>query len=85
MTIQVELNPELEAQLSAEAQMQGMALESYAQRLLQEAIVAKSRVSSRASQQEFRAFLDALASKAPNAPHLRAETFSREMIYGEHD
>jgi hypothetical protein len=40
---------------------------------------------SRASQEEFRAFLDALASKAPNVPHLHAETFSRAMIYGEHD
>jgi hypothetical protein len=40
--------------------------------------------SSRASQEEFRAFLDALASKAPNVPQLRSETFSREMIYGEH-
>ena len=39
---------------------------------------------ARASQEEFRAFLDALASKAPNVPQLRTETFSREMIYGEH-
>jgi len=39
---------------------------------------------ARTSQEEFRAFLDALASKAPNVPQLRSETFSREMVYGEH-
>jgi hypothetical protein len=35
------------------------------------------RRRSRASQEEFRRFLDALASKAPNVPELRAEKFSR--------
>ena len=85
MTIQVELNPEMEALLVAEAQAQGIALEKYAQRLLQEALDSRTRHRSRASQDEFRSFLDALASKAPNVPQLRAETFAREMIYGEHD
>jgi hypothetical protein len=85
VTIKIELNPEIEARLAAEAQAQGLELEEYALRLLQEAISSTRRRRSRASQQEFRGFLDALASKAPNVPQLRAETFSREMIYGEHD
>lgn len=85
MTIKIELNPEIEARLAAEAQAQGLPLEEYAQQLLQEAIGSTRRRRSRASQQEFRGFLDALASKAPNVPQLRAETFSRGMIYGEHD
>jgi hypothetical protein len=85
VTIKIELNPEIEARLAAEAQAQGLELEEYALRLLQEAIGSTRRRRSRASQQEFRGFLDALASKAPNVPQLRAETFSREMIYGEHD
>lgn len=84
MTIRVELNPEMERQLTAEALARGIALELYAQRLLQEAIAARGQRHARASQEEFRAFLDALASKAPNVPQLRTETFSREMIYGEH-
>lgn len=84
MTIRVELNPEMERQLAAEALARGIALELYAQRLLQEAIASRSKAHGRASQEEFRAFLDALASKAPNVPQLRSETFSREMIYGEH-
>ena len=85
MTIKIELNPEIEAQLAAEAQAQGLALEEYAQRLLQEAIGSTQKQRSRASREEFRGFLDALASKAPNVPQLRAESFSRGMIYGEHD
>jgi len=85
MTILLELSPEMEARLAAEAQACGIALEEYAQRLLQQAIDFSPRLRSRASQDEFRSFLDALASKAPKAPQLRAETFSREMIYGEHD
>ena len=84
MTIRVELNPEMERQLIAGALARGIALELYAQRLLQEAMASKSRGRSRASQEDFRFFLDALASKAPNVPKLRSETFSREMTYGEH-
>jgi hypothetical protein len=84
MTIRVELNPEMEKQLAAEALAHGIALELYAQSLLQEAIAARSQRPARATQEEFRAFLDALACKAPNVPELRKETFSREMIYGEH-
>lgn len=52
---------------------------SSVKQLLPEAKAIRAR-----SQEEFRAFLDALASKAPNVPQLRTETFSREMIYGEH-
>ena len=84
MTIRVELNPEMERQLAAEALARGMALELYAQRLLQEAIASRNEGRSRASQEEFRASLDALAGKAPNAPQLQLDTFSRERIYGEH-
>jgi hypothetical protein len=84
VTIRVKLNPEMERQLAAEALARGIELEVHAQRLLQEAMISRVKGQSRASQEEFRAFLDALASKAPNVPELRSETFSREMIYGEH-
>lgn len=85
MTIQVELDPEMEARLAAEARSFDLGLEEYAQELFQEAINSTSRRRSRASQEEFRSFLDAMASKAPNVAQLRTDTFSREMIYGEHD
>ena len=84
MTIRVELNPEIERQLAGEALARGIALELYAQRILVEAIASRGKAQTRASQQEFGAFLDALASKAPNVPQLRGESFSRTMIYGDH-
>jgi len=84
MTIQIELNPEMEAQLAAGARTHGVPMENYVQRLLQKALASQPVHRSRASQDEFRSFLDALAAKSPAAPQLRSETFSREMIYGEH-
>ncbi len=84
MTIQIELSPEMEAQLTAEAQREGLALETYAQRLLQEAIASGATQRNRTTQEQFRGFLDALASKSPGVSQLRSETFSRDMIYGEH-
>ena len=42
MTIQVELNAEIEAQLVAEARVQGIPLEKVAERLLQEALASRS-------------------------------------------
>jgi len=85
MTIQVDLNPELEAHLSAAARERGIAVEHYAQLLLQQAVATDRSLHPRATREEFRAFLDSLATSTANAPHLDTETFSREMIYGEHD
>jgi hypothetical protein len=42
-------------------------------------------VRSAADQAAFRAMLDRLARKAPFTPELRESTFSRDMIYGEHN
>lgn len=85
MTIQVELQPELEDELTVEAEAQGVPLEVYAQRLFQSALAARALPRSRASQKEFRTFLDAMEHQTPTPPRLQSETFSREMIYGDHD
>ncbi len=85
MTIQIELNPEMEAKLVVDAEANGLAPESYAQRLLQKAIGATGPTKPRATQEEFRAFLDEFASIAPDVPSLHNETFSRAVIYGDHD
>jgi hypothetical protein len=42
MTIRVELNPEMEARLVAEARSQGVPLEKLAERLLEEALTVSS-------------------------------------------
>jgi hypothetical protein len=48
MNIRVELNPEMERQPAAEALARGIALEFYAQRLLQVAMASRSKGRSRA-------------------------------------
>ena len=85
MTIQIELNPEMEAKLVVAAEASGLAPESYAQRLLQEAMGAKEPAKLRSTQEEFRAFLDEFASIVPEVPSLHNETFSRAVIYDDHD
>ena len=85
MRIRVKLSSDMKNQLAAEAKERGVKLEHYVQRLLSETVSPKAGKRSRASQDEFRAFLDALANKAPDVPHLRAEKFSRETIYRDHN
>jgi hypothetical protein len=85
MTIHVELKPQMEEQLAAAAEANGMSMESYAQQLLQEALASDPASRSRASREEFHGFLEEMAMDAPGPPQLQSETFSREMIYGEHD
>ena len=83
MRITVELNPELEARLEAQAKARGLRTPAYIQQLVEQA--AQTNTPSRASQQEFKSMLDRLARKSPDVIHLRDETFSREMIYLDHD
>ncbi|MEO8725357.1 MAG: hypothetical protein ABI383_04475 [Acidobacteriaceae bacterium] len=84
--IHLELNAEVEARLAAEAEAHGLQTEKYAERLIEEAVESRpGGLHPRATIEEFRAFLDALSSQAPNVANLRRSTFPREMIYAEHD
>ena len=76
MTIRVELNPEMERQLTAEALARGIALELYAQRLLQEAIASRGKGHARASQEEFRAFLGRSCEQSTERP----STADRDLL-----
>jgi hypothetical protein len=60
MTIQVELNAEIEAQLMAEARVQGIPLEKVAERLLQEALASRYVPQGSLTVEEFHAMLNAL-------------------------
>ncbi len=81
MTIRVELNPETEARLKAEARAKGLPLEKVAEQLLREAL--RERPSSRGelSVEEFHRMLDAMAEGSEKLPDLPTETFSRESFY----
>jgi hypothetical protein len=85
MTIQVELNPEVEARLAAEARAQGVPLEKAAENLLQEALASRNSPSGNLTVQEFHIMLDAMAEGSEKLPKLATESFTRESFYEDRD
>ena len=81
MTIQVELNAEIEAQLVAEARAQGIPLAKVAERLLQKALASRSIMEGHLSVEEFHAMLKSIASGSEGLPNLATESFTRESFY----
>ena len=51
---------------------------------LLEATEGPSQLQARSNQEQFRAFLDALAKGSENIPTLPSSAFSRESIYQDH-
>jgi hypothetical protein len=81
MTLRVDLNPEIEARLVAEARSQGVPLEKLAERLLKEALTASSLPEGVLSVEEFRHMLEGMAEGSEKLPNLPTESFSRESFY----
>ncbi len=81
MTIRVDLSPETEARLVAEAQAQGLPLERLAERLLKEALTGRSSSHGQMSVEEFHLMLDAIAEGSERLPDLPTESFTRESFY----
>ena len=81
MTIKVELNPEIEARLAAEARAQDISLEKCAQRFLQEALAGRSAPQGNLTVAEFHKMLDALAEGSQQLPNLPTESFTRESFH----
>ncbi|HZP23072.1 MAG TPA: hypothetical protein VFB04_06480 [Terriglobales bacterium] len=82
MTIEIELNPEIEARLAAEARAQGIPLERAAELLLQKALASRLPVSGgNLSIEEFHEMLRLLAEGSEKLPSLPTESFTRESFY----
>lgn len=81
MTIKVELSPESEARLVAEARAQGLPLETVAEKLLNEALTGRALSHGELSVEEFHRMLSALAEGSDKLPNLPTEVFSRESFY----
>jgi len=84
MTILVEVSPELEASLTAEAALHGMDLQKYAGKLLEERRTIYAARSGTLTREEFHAMLRELAEGSEALPKLPTSAFSRESIYEEH-
>jgi hypothetical protein len=81
MTILVELDPETEARLKAQAVRRGIALEQHASRLLEEAATPRPTGTGKLTREGLRAMLKRIGEGAENRPKLPTSAFSRESFY----
>jgi len=84
--IQVELQPEVEARLAAQAQAHGMGVQAYVERLLNQALGVKNASGWRQpTTAEAAVFFETMAAKSEKIPQLPDEAFRRESFYQDHD
>ena len=84
MAIILNLPPEVEASLTAQARTLGLPLNAYVQSLLQQQ-AALGGAAQTLSLDQFEAELDALAQGSERLPYLPLEALARENIYQDHD
>lgn len=88
MNLTIEVKPEVQAELAAQAKAHGMDVLRYAASLLEKAVappVECAAGKSKTSREEIRAWLNSMAEFSDRIPPMPGETFSREMIYQDHD
>ena len=83
MTVRLELKPDVEANLAAQARARGVPLDVYLQSVIEH--LARTDEARPASQQDLEATLDKLAEMGRDLPHLPPSAFTRESIYRDHD
>jgi hypothetical protein len=83
MSVTLELKPETEKRVIAEAAARGISLEAYLTSLIEHREGPQQPAPS--SLEEFEADMDLLAEGCEQLPVLPPEAFSRESIYADHD
>ena len=84
MAITLNLPPEVEGSLAAQARALGLPLNSYVQSLL-ERQAGMGREEPATSLEQFEAELDALAQGSDKLPYLPPAALTRESFYQDHD
>lgn len=84
MAITLELPPEIEASLAAQARARGLRLDAYVESLLKQQ-AATEHPGRAMSLEQFEAELDALAQGSEKLPYLPPEAVTRESFYQDHD
>jgi len=77
MDVKLELKPDVEAGLAAEAQARGLSLESYLEQVIQDHAISIPALSGEAWEREF----DAWVNSFPDTPLLSDEAISRDSLY----
>lgn len=83
MTITLDLKPEVEERVVAQAQAQGVPLETYLASLIEAQVTPLE--APRASLEQFLAELEEFAEGTDDIPVLPPEALTREAIYGDHN
>jgi hypothetical protein len=83
MPILVELSPEKEARLAAEASLRGIAPEQYAGKLLDDALTPPSK--SKLTREGLHAMLKRIGEGSENRPKLPTSSFTRESFYDDRE
>jgi hypothetical protein len=80
MTVTLELNPELEEHLAAQAARQGLSLEAYLLSIIETRVIPPEAVD--VTLEEFEAEMDELSEGTDHIQVLAPEALTRESIYG---
>jgi hypothetical protein len=83
MSITLELRPELETKVKAQAEARGLPVERYLQSVIEAAALSPSAPPLTLEEQE--RLLDELENGLSHVPALPEDAFSRAGIYVEHD
>jgi hypothetical protein len=78
MTVTIELSPEIEASLAAQAAVQGISLQQYLQHLLEEQVPSRGKPMTPG---ERAALWRQSTASLPRTPPLSDQAVSRETIY----
>ncbi len=84
MAITLELTPEIEASLEAQARARGLRLDAFVESLLKQQ-AATEHLGRAMSLEQVEAELDALAQGSDKLPYLPPEAVKRESFYQDHD
>jgi hypothetical protein len=84
--IHLELPPDVEARLAAEAEARGVGVGAYIESLIKQAISRKAdAIRPRPTSEEMRAFFATMAADSEKIPQLPDEAFQRQSFYQDHD
>jgi hypothetical protein len=78
MTVRLEIKPEIEAALNAQAAAKGIPLDAYLQDAIED--LARAQAAPALNLEEFRSTLDTLAEMGKSLPHVPSAAFSRGSI-----
>lgn len=83
MSLVLQLSPDLEATLAAEARSRGLSLDEYVRTLIEHRPVFQPE--RKLTAKEFQEALDVIGAHFDKVPNLPPEALTREGIYRDHD